>query len=168
LGKLYLEENLSCRQIGEKLGISRGAVNYTLKDSGIKLRSNRQGLKKRYPNGRWGKEAARWKGGKINASEKGNYSYIYRPDHPFATKHGYVMEHRLVMEEKIGRFLKPGEIVHHINGDGKDNRPENLDVTGRSMHVHNHFAKGKHVMELEEKIRQLEKENRELKEKWNA
>ena len=75
------------------------------------------------------------------------------------------MEHRLVMEEKLGRYLKPGEIVHHINEDGKDNRPENLEVLSRSMHVHNHFAKGKYVMELEERIRQLEDEVKNLKTK---
>lgn len=34
--------------------------------------------------------------------------------------------HRLVMEEKIGRNLKPGEVVHHIDGDIRNNSPDNL------------------------------------------
>lgn len=49
-------------------------------------------------------------------------------DHPRVTKAKYILEHIIVMEEKLGRRLLPGENVHHLNGVRDDNRPENLEL----------------------------------------
>ena len=65
-----------------------------------------------------------WKGGRTKTPE--GYIQIRVHNHPHATTNGYVMEHRLVMEKYLERYLSPLEVVHHCNGVKDDNRIENL------------------------------------------
>jgi hypothetical protein len=84
-----------------------------------------------------GEKHSKWKGGRLKAR---GYILIYSPSHPHRNKvgKGYVFEHRLVMEEKLGRFLSKNVIVHHINGIRNDNRIENLVLTTNSKHISSH------------------------------
>jgi hypothetical protein len=62
--------------------------------------------------------------------------------YPTAKKSGEILEHRYVMEQKLGRFLKPGEYIHHKNSIRTDNRPENLELWTTK------HAKGKRVEDV--------------------
>lgn len=57
--------------------------------------------------------------------------------HPYVQE-GKKLQHRIVAEQKIGRPLVSGEVVHHINGNKKDNRPENLEVMLKGEHMSMH------------------------------
>lgn len=69
------------------------------------------------------------------------YRFVYQPTHPSAPKAGWVPEHRLVMESAIGRLLTAEEVVHHIDHDGLNNDPGNLElIANRGQHLALHHS----------------------------
>lgn len=70
------------------------------------------------------------------------YVVVHDPDNPAAMRNkcwnGYVYEHIKVAQEFMGRRLRRGEIVHHLDGDRSNNNPKNLLVLERSQHVKLH------------------------------
>jgi len=85
-----------------------------------------------------GKKNPCWRGGRV---KYGEYWFLYRPNHPSRRNNKYVQEHRLIIEEKIGRYLRKDEFVHHKNHIKTDNRIENLELMNKSSH-HSHHSKG--------------------------
>ncbi len=85
-----------------------------------------------------GERNPNWKGGTISTSN--GYRMVLRPDHPNAMKNGYILEHRLVASEALGRPLKDREVVHHNNGQRDDNEPDNLTPMEERAHKRAHFS----------------------------
>lgn len=84
-----------------------------------------------------------WKGGQV-AGVDGRI-LVYCPGDPEAKMLGgtHALRYRLVARKKIGRELLDNEVVHHINGDPTDDRPENLEVIARSAHASLHAVERK-------------------------
>lgn len=68
---------------------------------------------------------------------KGDYTLRYCPEHP-RNNNGFVREHVLVMEEHLGRYLKPGEIIHHIDCNKSNNDISNLALVNKHQHASIH------------------------------
>lgn len=163
LVSLYLM-GYSMKEIGKELGYSTGKIHKYFRIYNIKTRnwgSNNEYARKKMSEKAKGKKYALGrkatieqrvhlsmvKSGGIGKKDlhKG-YIRLYFPDHPKSDKWGYILEHDLIMECSIGRWLTKDEVVHHKNGIKNDNRIENLQLLTRKEHSRLHclerFNKG--------------------------
>ena len=92
---------------------------------------SKNGIIRQRTGPRSGEGHPEWRGGRT--LQKG-YWYIYSPDHPHRDYKNRMLEHRLVMEQKLGRLLHPKEVVHHIDGNSLNNHPDNLAVFHSNGH----------------------------------
>lgn len=115
---------MTTEQVGKILGCSRSTIDRLLKST-RRLREKK----------RTGHLNGKWKGGRYKMVN----GYIAKMIAPAR----YRYEHRIIMEQIIGRPLKKSEVIHHRNGDKTDNRPENLELfKNNSKHIHHaHGAK---------------------------
>ena len=158
----YVEQNKTIKEISKTTGLSTSTVFNYLKKYGIKTRKvgfngkkHSQEAKRKISDKNKGRvfstetkkkmaDSAKVGGIGHKKTRKDGYVSVYFPDHPKSSKDGYIMEHILVMECIIGRWLEPDEVVHHINHVRNDNRAENLLLLSRKEHMRMHTYERQH------------------------
>lgn len=148
LRDMYVSQKLSTRQIAALLDVSSNTAAAWCREIGVTMRTAAECFAGIAPSPQAiaASVAARRKhilpnrhGGVGYKMRTDGYVYILRPEHPGATKDGYVLEHRLVAEQLLGRSLRADEDAHHKNGVRHDNRPENIEVLQHSQHIKHHY-----------------------------
>ena len=136
---LYIRDGKSSIETASILGCGKSSILRMMKRLGIERRTVSQALtgkilppevcKKvsdRAKERQQGANHSCWKGGRLVVTR--GYILIWKKGHPAASRKGYVMEHRLIMEEIVGRYLTDEEEVHHKNFIHGDNAPDNLQL----------------------------------------
>jgi hypothetical protein len=131
------DQEMSCREMGAILGCSEETVRERLIEMDLPRLPGKARPEKNYF----------WQGG-YTVDEDG-YILEHCPDHPQATKGGYVRQHRLVMEKKLGRYLTRQEVVDHRNGDTSDNDLSNLRLFGSNAEHLRATLNGKNLPKAE-------------------
>lgn len=136
----WFEEGVPDAIIGKRLNRTKNAVKTKRQRIGIigdhanrRLTDEARRAMGRKPTG---KDSWSWKGGRRICFS--GYVEIHRPEHHRARGNGYVFEHILVAEEKLGRKIKIDECVHHLDGNKQNNYPDNLKVMKRDKHTKQH------------------------------
>ena len=114
-------QGLSSHALSRKYGHRYGYVRMILRAAGIPLRDDRDRVGPAAPQFRTGRRIV----------ARGYVQVLVPKTHPWACMRnlkGYVLEHRWVMAQHLGRPLFPYETVHHRNGNHADNRIENLEL----------------------------------------
>lgn len=107
-------------EIGRAIGTTGTRVSEFLR---------RSGETRKFPYTQKKEKCNQWKGGRH--VDKDGYVLLYAPDHPLPRRNEvYVLEHRLVMENHLGRYLTTKEVVHHKDKNKLNNQIENLELFG--------------------------------------
>lgn len=113
-------------------------------------------------------KSSQWKGGRYKAGQYWHVMVATLPSDAQTlarqmTSRTYILEHRIVAAQAIERAIRANEVVHHINGDKEDNRPENLEVVPRAAHSVHHRAIERRLASALAEIDRLRAENQSLR-----
>ena len=153
----------SVRYVADVFGISAGKMFYLLRAAGcvFRRRGHPKGFKmpaqtiEKIVHKKLGEKRSAETCAKISEAKKchfnglngyghtkkhpNGYVLAYAPEHPRAHADGYVMLHTIIMERELGRYLKPCEVVHHINHKRDDNDIKNLLLMDKTKHLSMHM-----------------------------
>lgn len=132
ISEMYLN-GMSCKEIAQKYKCTVTTIRKAIHECGVETKVDY----------------------KRKIVDHAGYILVKVDNHPNADSKGYVREHRLVMEEYLGRYLNPDEVVHHINHIKNDNRLENLFLCSNEEHKKEHtgdFHKEINVEELKVQV----------------
>lgn len=156
----YQTGGFTIAELAKKYGVSTGKAYYLLRDAGCRFSRKwrhpmSEETREKISKAHKGKTLSQEQRKMISLANSCDYNglngyghtkdhnrgYVlaYVPKHPNAHRDGYLMLHTVLMEQKIGRYLKPNEVVHHINHDRKDNRLENLMLMDKKEHMRMHM-----------------------------
>lgn len=162
----YLNKHKTMRLIAKEYGISVATVHKYIHKFGITTRpahlgmtghSHTENAKRKISQKHSGKAMSAETRLKISNARKGlitnpskygghtkkhcrGYIMVYVPNHPYATKDGYVFEHILAFEKANNCYVdRNNYVIHHINGIKTDNRIENLALMTKHEHMSLHM-----------------------------
>lgn len=146
LYELYHTQRLNATEIGVMYSCGASTVRRKAEEFGICKGKG----KARVPRGadHWS-----WRGGKHEDGR--GYIRLRMPGHPNANKNGYVLEHRYVAAEQLGRPLASTEEVHHIDGNKHNNKPDNLIVVPKGEHQKLHARVCQELQALRAEVARL-------------
>ena len=120
-------EYMTVKEIAIKINASETLVNRYIKEAKIKVM--------RYHKG-------------FTVNDAG-YVFLREPSHPRADSKGYVREHILVVESRIGRFLGEHEVIHHIDRQKDNNEQSNLVIMSKFNHKSLHSKEKRKSIQLD-------------------